>query len=83
MAKIAMTGEVDPQIKFMQTIDGYFAKGGVEEDLKALTPKDRLLVMGKFAEFRWGKKTAESADDKKEISSTHELLTAVYNKLNE
>ncbi len=78
-----MTGEVDPQIKFMQTIDDYFAKGDVEEDLKALTPKDRLLVMGKFAEFRWGKKTAESADQKTEINSTHELLAAAYEKLNQ
>lgn len=81
--KIAMTGEVDPQIRFMQTIDKYFADGSVEEDLDKLTPKDRLLVMGKFAEFRWGKKTAEASDMKTEVNSTHELLEAAYKNIKE
>lgn len=80
--KIALTGDIDPQAKFYRLIDDYFGKGDVEKDLDDLTPEKRLTIMGKFAEFRWGKKTAEAADSNSEVATTSELLEAVYKQMN-
>lgn len=82
MAKtIALTGEIDPQAKFYKLIDDYFGKGEVEKDLDDLTPEKRLTIMGKFAEFRWGKKTAEAADGQNAVGTTSELLEGIYQQM--
>ena len=78
---ISLDGAVDPQQRFYKVIDEYFAHGDMERDLDQLTPEKRLGVMGKFAEFRWGKKTANPEDDTKNVTTTGDLLAAVYDEM--
>ena len=82
-SKISLDGEIDPQAKFHKIIDEYFGKGDLEKDLASLTPEKRLTVMGKFAEFRWGKKQANAEDSNAEVNSTSELLQAAYREIEE
>ena len=81
--KISLDGERDPQVEMFNVISEYFSKGKMQEDLDSLTPKDRLMVMGKYAEFRWGKKQANAEDAQSDVNSTRELLEAVYDEIHE
>lgn len=76
--KISLDGEIDPQVQLFNIIDQYFGHGGMQEDLEMLTPEKRLTVMGKFAEFRWGKKQANAEDTQSDVNNTSELLRAAY-----
>lgn len=81
--KISLDGEIDPQVEMFNVISEYFSKGKMQEDLDSLTPKDRLMVMGKYAEFRWGKKQANAEDTQSDVNSTRELLEAVYEEIHD
>ena len=74
--KISLDGERDPQVEMFNVISDYFTKGKMQEDLESLTPKDR--VMGKYAEFRWGKKQANAEDTQSDVNTTSELLREAY-----
>ena len=81
--KLALTGEIDPRVRLNQIIDEYFSRGGMEQDLEMLPAEKRLQIMAKYAEFRWGKKTAESEDAQEELNTTSDLINAVYEKMAE
>lgn len=79
--KLSDLGQVDARTHFQQLIDDYFGKGGMDEDLASLTAEKRLTIMAKYAEFRWGKKTAESEDSQNSLDSVGELIKAVYDRM--
>lgn len=81
--KLSDLGQVDARTHFQQLIDDYFGKGGMDADLDSLTPEKRLTIMAKYAEFRWGKKTAESEDSQNSVDSVGELINAVYARMEE